>query len=209
MRRERWISAELRTDIHLCLYLLRLSVKCLFDSVNRGKTANLEGMVSGPCTTLSEHVISMRTSYFEIDFNSQMKFTKFPLIHCFVIRSTTPVFHYFIKTWNSSQNKLWSYCSVVTILFYSQIFSFLSNCRKLYSCVNYSKINYGISCRTLILCPLGIMLMMSANNMSKSCNFNPHLLTNTMQMNVTFCHIIDKNWTCGTPTTFCWRRCLP
>ena len=25
----------------------------------------------------------MRTSYFDIDFTSQMKLTKFPLIHCF------------------------------------------------------------------------------------------------------------------------------
>ena len=41
-------------------------------------------MVSIHCTTLSEHVISMRTSYFDIDFASQMKLTKFPLIHCFV-----------------------------------------------------------------------------------------------------------------------------
>ena len=40
-------------------------------------------MVSGHCTTLREHVISMRTSYFEIDFASQTKLTKFFLIHCF------------------------------------------------------------------------------------------------------------------------------
>ena len=40
-------------------------------------------MVSGHCTTLCEHVISMRTSYFDIDFASQMKLTKFPLNHCF------------------------------------------------------------------------------------------------------------------------------
>ena len=42
-------------------------------------------MVPGHCTTLSEHVISMKTSYFNIDFALQMKLTKFPLIHCSVI----------------------------------------------------------------------------------------------------------------------------
>ena len=48
------------------------------------KVANFESMVSGHCTTLCAHVVSMRTSYFDIDFASQMKLTKFPLIHCFV-----------------------------------------------------------------------------------------------------------------------------
>ena len=40
-------------------------------------------MISSHCTTLFEHVLSMRTSYFEMDFASQMKLTKFTLIHCF------------------------------------------------------------------------------------------------------------------------------
>ena len=30
-----------------------------------------------------EHVIKMRTSYFDTDFVSQMKLTTLPLIHCF------------------------------------------------------------------------------------------------------------------------------
>ena len=42
-------------------------------------------MVSGHCTTLCEHVISMRTSYFDIDFASQVDLNKLPLIHCFEI----------------------------------------------------------------------------------------------------------------------------
>ena len=47
--------------------------------------ANLKSTVSGHCTTLSEHVISIRTSYFDIDFASYIKLTKFPpLIHWFV-----------------------------------------------------------------------------------------------------------------------------
>ena len=40
-------------------------------------------MVSDNCTTLRERVLSMMTSYFDIDFASQMKLTKFPSIHCF------------------------------------------------------------------------------------------------------------------------------
>ena len=35
----------------------------------------------GHCTILREHVLSMRTSYFDTDFALQMKLTKFPLIH--------------------------------------------------------------------------------------------------------------------------------
>ena len=54
-----------------------------FGSVNTGKITNFENMVSGHCTALHEHVISMKTSYFDIDFASQMKLTK--LIHCFGI----------------------------------------------------------------------------------------------------------------------------
>ena len=37
------------------------------DSMNIGKIANLESMILGHCTALREHVISMRTSYFDIN----------------------------------------------------------------------------------------------------------------------------------------------
>ena len=47
------------------------------DSMNMGKVANLESMVSGDC-------ITMRTSGFNTDFASQMKF-KLPLIHTRVV----------------------------------------------------------------------------------------------------------------------------
>ena len=47
-------------------------------------------MVSGHCTTLREHVVSMRKSYFDIDFSSQMKSIKFPLIHWFVNTENPP-----------------------------------------------------------------------------------------------------------------------
>ena len=65
------------------LFMAQMQVVILFNSMNIGKIANLESMVSGHCTTLCEHVISMRASYFDINFASQMKLTKFPLIHCF------------------------------------------------------------------------------------------------------------------------------
>ena len=44
---------------------------------------NLESMVSTHCTTLIGHVTTIRTCCFDADFASQMKLTKFPLIHCF------------------------------------------------------------------------------------------------------------------------------
>ena len=50
----------------------------LHDSLSTGKNSQLEK--HGLC----EHIISMRTSYFDIDFVSQMQLTKFPWIHCFV-----------------------------------------------------------------------------------------------------------------------------
>ena len=53
------------------------------------KVANLESMVLDHCITLLEHVISVRTSYFDIDFASQVKLTKLPLIHCFVMSSNS------------------------------------------------------------------------------------------------------------------------
>ena len=55
----------------------------------QGKIAYLESMVSGHCTTLLGYVIAMRTSYFDIDFVSQIKLTKFPLIHCSDLSSIT------------------------------------------------------------------------------------------------------------------------
>ena len=70
--------------------LLMVSIEDLSPTQStQGKIANLESMVSGHCITLTDHVISMRTSYFHIDFASQMKLTKFPLIHCFVFSITS------------------------------------------------------------------------------------------------------------------------
>ena len=53
------------------------------DSMNMGKVANLESMVSGDCTISFGH-ITMRTSGFDTDFASQMKF-KLPLIYTRVV----------------------------------------------------------------------------------------------------------------------------
>ena len=50
-------------------------------------------MVSGHCTILLEHVITMRTSCFDTDFVLQVKMTSLPLIHCFWcpgVRGTLP-----------------------------------------------------------------------------------------------------------------------
>ena len=35
----------------------------------------------------NEHVLSMRPSYYDIDFVSQMKWTNFGLFHCFNMRT--------------------------------------------------------------------------------------------------------------------------
>ena len=38
----------------------------------------------GKSSQLGKDVVSMRTSFFDIDFASQLKVTKYPLIHYFV-----------------------------------------------------------------------------------------------------------------------------
>ena len=68
----------------------------------QGKVANLESMVSGHCRTLIDYVITIRTSCFDIDLASQMKETKFPLIH------SLPAFNWHILNsglfcWSESQ----------------------------------------------------------------------------------------------------------
>ena len=95
------------------------------DLVNTGeKVVNLESMVSGHCTTLCEHVISMRTSYFDIDFASQMKFTKFPLIHCFEDPHALDLFSkrahiiFCIMTSSTKRSKLPVWICYVSSLYY-------------------------------------------------------------------------------------------
>ena len=47
----------------------------------QGKIANLESMFR---VIAQPYVNVLRTSYFDFDFASQMKLTKFPLVHRFV-----------------------------------------------------------------------------------------------------------------------------
>ena len=51
--------------------------------VRSEKNSQLEKHGFGSLHNLCEHVILMRIFYIDIDFASQMKLTKFPLIHCF------------------------------------------------------------------------------------------------------------------------------
>ena len=46
--------------------------------MNLGKVANLESTVPVHCTTLLDHVIKKRASYFNTDFVSQMRLTTNP-----------------------------------------------------------------------------------------------------------------------------------
>ena len=65
------------------------------------KAGDLEIMVSGHCTILRKHIISMRTSYFDTDFASKMKLTKLSLIHC--LQSTS------IGTKKKETTNTWQY----------------------------------------------------------------------------------------------------
>ena len=49
----------------------------------------MESMVLCHCTTLIEHVITMRTSCLDTDFAPQMKWAKLPLIHSVVLTYLT------------------------------------------------------------------------------------------------------------------------
>ena len=53
------------------------------DSINVGKSSQLGKHFSGDCITLLDRVITVRTCCFDIDFVSQIKLNKLPLIHCF------------------------------------------------------------------------------------------------------------------------------
>ena len=59
------------------------------DSMNIGKSSQLGKHGFGSLHNLTWTCISMRTSYFDANFVSQMKLTKFPLIHCFAHWSET------------------------------------------------------------------------------------------------------------------------
>ena len=66
-----------------CTMNTQLNINQWGDSMNTGKVANVESMVSCDCTSLLEHVIIMGRSFFGTDFAAQIKLTKLPLIHYF------------------------------------------------------------------------------------------------------------------------------
>ena len=49
-----------------------LAINTWTDSMDAGKGANMESMISGHCTTLLEHVIIMGTSCFDTGFTSEI-----------------------------------------------------------------------------------------------------------------------------------------
>ena len=55
--------------------------------MNVDKISQHESMVSVHWTISLGHITIIRTSCFDTDFASQMKLTKLPLIHCFVLMS--------------------------------------------------------------------------------------------------------------------------
>ena len=79
------IDTREHSDHVLVLFFSYVNDFSVYDSIKTGKSSQ-HGSVH--YTTLLEHVIKMRVSYFDTDFVSQIKLTTLLLIHCIVTNNT-------------------------------------------------------------------------------------------------------------------------